>query len=180
MADAIQTYYQFQERTSATCRLSAPASVFENLLCQCDTFYDSNASCENADTTVPSGVSLVCSGFENTLTSLPAVFTFYNNSVSIDGECVSVEARYRSLLFYHTDEVPPLSSVFWFDPRTEDTLVAKNTHNAVVGVLGSSGTKIITKSESGATLGGVKVSFYALLFFFFDIKQNTHALLALH
>jgi len=163
VTNAIQTYYQYQERTGATCRISAPTTLTENALCQCS-YYNTddvtNSTCNplsETSLTVLSGVSLICTGFTNTLSSYPATFNFPSNSVSIDGECVTVESRFRSLLYYHTDEVPPLSSIFWFDPITPDTLVAKNENGAEVGVIVSQGTTIDTSGDSGASLTNVQL-----------------------
>lgn len=164
VSNALQTYYQFQERTSATCRISAPAAVLRSLMCQCDNFKGSACDEINSDKSIPavnSGVSLVCSGFESKLTSFPSTWTFYSDSVTQHGECVKVESEFRSLLYYHSGDVPPLSSVFWFEPKTNDTLITKNENGAVVGVLASCGTNIRIRDNDKrpAILNNVKVCF---------------------
>lgn len=124
-------------------------------MCQCEAYTDGE-ECTDIVSSVTSGISRVCSGFENTLVAYPSTLTFTNDSVTIDGECVTVQGRFRSILYYHTDEVPPLSSVFWFDPITEDTLVARNVNGAVVGIIVSYGTAIMMETDTGATLTNVK------------------------
>eukprot|EP01126_Amoeba_proteus_P039949 TRINITY_DN4236_c0_g2_i31.p1 TRINITY_DN4236_c0_g2~~TRINITY_DN4236_c0_g2_i31.p1 ORF type:complete len:306 (-),score=34.20 TRINITY_DN4236_c0_g2_i31:828-1745(-) len=82
----------------------------------------------------------LCSGLASEFSLHPAYFTFYNNSLL--HSCVDIRFYYSSYLYHQTLYVPPLSSCFYFSPRTNDTLVVVNEKDLIVGVLVGNGIRV--------------------------------------
>eukprot|EP01126_Amoeba_proteus_P050516 TRINITY_DN5978_c0_g1_i8.p1 TRINITY_DN5978_c0_g1~~TRINITY_DN5978_c0_g1_i8.p1 ORF type:complete len:749 (+),score=83.36 TRINITY_DN5978_c0_g1_i8:327-2249(+) len=161
--NSINTLFQFQGRTRATCEVLSPAISLSNLLCQCQNFSSELDESCSIYSSVTGGLVRVCYGYSNTMTVLPGIFEFSNTSISAPTECADVKGSYRSNLYYHTTIIPPLSSVFWLNPRTDDTLVCVNKNDAFVGVLISDGVLVNVEVNEGVSVNNVQVGYFSSL-----------------